>query len=197
MFVSDFCHLTTTDYTILEIMREQSLGDHDLMRSIGSRKLSNAIVMLRDQIPATVVTVGSRVRYRIDDGPSETRIIASDDYHRLVGLLPVMPISHPHGLAMLGLEEGASVVLRPRDGPAEKITVLEEASRPEAARRGYGGNERMVEGVRKHAARVLDAQRPQSARLSKPLKSEAVPLGRITPGTMRPGCLKDLPRTPM
>jgi regulator of nucleoside diphosphate kinase len=156
MFVSDVCRLTTKDYTILEIMREQSLGNDDLMRSIASRKLSNAIVMLRDQIPSTVVTVGSRVRYRIDDGPSETRIIAGDDYHGLVGLLPVMPISHPHGLAMLGLAEGASVVLRPHDGPAEKITVLEVANRRDAARRGHGGNGIMVKRVRKKAVRLSE-----------------------------------------
>jgi regulator of nucleoside diphosphate kinase len=161
MFVSDVCHLTIKDHTILEIMRDQSLGNDDLMTLIAGCKLSNAIVMLSDQIPASVVTVGSRVRYRIDDGPSETRIIASDDYHGLLGLLPVMPISHPHGLAMLGLAEGASVVLLPHDGLSEKITVLEVANQPEAARRGYGGNERMLNRVRKKAARL--SNRPQTS----------------------------------
>jgi regulator of nucleoside diphosphate kinase len=161
MFVSDVGHLTTKHYTILEIMRDQFRGDNDLMRSIASRKLSNAIVMLRDQIPASVVTVGSRVRYRMNDGPSETRIIASGDYHGLLGLLPVMPISHPHGLAMLGVTEGASVVLRPHDGPSEKITVLEVADRPEAARRGSGGTERIAKRVRRKAARL--SGRPETS----------------------------------
>jgi regulator of nucleoside diphosphate kinase len=163
MFVSDVCHLTTKDYTIVEIMHEQPFGDDDLMRSIVSRKLSNVIVMLRDQIPATVVTLGSLVTYRIDDGPAETRVVASDDYHGLLGLLPVIPISHPRGLAMLGLAAGANVVLRPHDGPAERITVLEVANQPEAARRGARQHGRVVEPVRGKAS-LLSGRREGAER---------------------------------
>ena len=154
MFASDVCQLTTKDYTILEIMREQAFGDDDLMRSILGRKLSNAIVSLRDQIPANVVTVGSRVTYRIDDRPAETRIVAGDDFHGLSGLLPVVPISHPRGLAMLGLAEGDKVTLRPHDGPAETVAVLEVVHQPEAARRDTRRREERMLPVPGRASRI-------------------------------------------
>ena len=153
MFASDVCQLTTKDYTILEIMREQPFGLDELMRSILDRKLSNAIVALRDDIPADVVTVGSRVTYRIDDGRAETRIVAGDDFHGLSGLLPVAPISHPRGLAMLGLAEGDSATLHPHDGPAETIAVLEVVHQPEAARLDSRRLDSMIEPIRR-AARV-------------------------------------------
>lgn len=155
MFVSEVCHLTTKDFTILEIMREQPFGSDDLMRSIVSRKLSNTIVMLRDQIPATIVTLGSQVTYSINDGPSETRVVADDDFHGLFGLLPILPISHPRGLAMLGVAEGASVILRPHDGPTEKITVLDVMHQPEAARRLARGYRKMAEPFPAREPRVL------------------------------------------
>jgi regulator of nucleoside diphosphate kinase len=143
MFVSDVCQLTTKDYTVLEIMLDWSTGSDELMRSILSRKLSSAIVTLRDLIPPTVVTLGSRVTYRIDNGSAETRIVGdADDMRGLVGLT-VIPISRPRGLAMLGLAEGASATLRPQNGPAEKITVLKVVDQPEAARRSRGSRPRL------------------------------------------------------
>jgi len=135
MFVSDICHLTTKDYTTLELMEQRFVGSDELMSSILRRKLSRAIVMLEDQIPPTVATLGSQVTFRVNDGPAETRMLASEDFHGLWGLLPVMPISHPHGLAIVGVAEGASVLLRPDDGPEETLTVLRIVHQPEAVRR--------------------------------------------------------------
>jgi regulator of nucleoside diphosphate kinase len=135
MFVSDVCHLTTKDYATLEIMQKRSLSGDELMNSILRRKLSRAIVMLGDQIPAAVATLGSQVTFRVNEGPAETRKLASEDFHGLAGLLPVIPISHPRGLAIMGVAEGAGVLLRPDDGPEETLTVLRVIHQPEAARR--------------------------------------------------------------
>lgn len=134
MFVSDVCHLTIKEYTIVKIMQELPFGNNDLMRSIVGRKLSNVIVMLEDQIPTTVVTLGSRVTYRIDDGPAEALVVVSDDFREPLGLLPAIAINHPKALAMLGLSVGASAILRPQKGKSERITVLEVVNPPEAAR---------------------------------------------------------------
>lgn len=91
MFLADVCHLTTKDFTTLEIMQARAFGNDGFMRSILNGKLCRAIVMLQYQIPETIVTVGSLVSYRIDDRPVETRVVANEDYHGLLGLLPVIP----------------------------------------------------------------------------------------------------------
>ena len=100
------CMLTTKDYTILEVMLERCLGLDDPMRPILQQKLHNAVVVFADDIPATVVTLNSRVAYRVNGGPAETRIVAHDDVRGLVGR--VISITIPRGLALLGLAEGQS-----------------------------------------------------------------------------------------
>jgi regulator of nucleoside diphosphate kinase len=138
MLTSESCQLTIKDYTILEAMEERFPRRDDLMRPILHQKLSNAVVMFREDIPPTVVTLNSRVTYRIDDGPAETRMIADDEMRGLVGMT-VISITQPRGLAMLGVSEGKSVILRRPDGDPEKITVVKVAHQPEAAIRRVKG----------------------------------------------------------
>lgn len=125
--------LTIKDYTILEVMLEQPTGRDDAMKAILRRKVSSATVMFRDDIPPIVVTLSSRVVFRIDDGPAETRIIAHDAMRGLVGML--LPITGPRGLALLGLGEGQSMTIPTRDGGIETLTVEKVVYQPEAARR--------------------------------------------------------------
>lgn len=134
---TDFCQLTTKDFTILEVMLERCLGQDDPLRELLRRKLDNATVMFRDDIPANVVTLSSRVAYRVDDGPAETRIVAHDEMRGMVG--SVLPISNPRGLALMGLAEGQTITIRRADGTAEKITVQEVVYQPEAAKREAEG----------------------------------------------------------
>ena len=125
--------LTTKDYTILEVMLDRHLGRDRTMTAILRRKLAGALVMFRDDIPAQVVTISSRVTYRVNGGPAETRIIANDDARGPVGMF--LPIAHPRGLALLGLAEGQSMTFVAGDGSRETMTVEEIAYQPEAARR--------------------------------------------------------------
>jgi len=131
---TDFCQLTTKDFTILEVMLERCQGQDHPLRELLRRKLDGATVMFRDDIPANVVTLSSRVSYRVDDGPVETRIVAHDEMRGMVG--SVLPISNPRGLALMGLAEGQSIVICRADGGEEKLTLQEVAYQPEAARRG-------------------------------------------------------------
>lgn len=124
--------LTTKDFSILETMLERCLGQADPLRPILQAKLSATTVVLRDDVPADVVTLNSRVRYRIDDHPAETRIVSQSEMPGMVGAL--LPISHPRGLALLGLAEGQRFTIA-RDGQDETISVLEVVYQPEAARR--------------------------------------------------------------
>jgi regulator of nucleoside diphosphate kinase len=128
----DSCQLTTKDYTILEVMQERHPRG-DTFSAILQRKISSAVVMFREDIPATVVTLSTRVAYRVNDGPAETRIVAHDEMRGLVGML--LPITNPRGLALLGLAEGQSVTIPAADGSLETLTVHEVVYQPEAARR--------------------------------------------------------------
>ncbi|WP_256753416.1 nucleoside-diphosphate kinase [Mesorhizobium sp. Mes31] len=128
----DSCQLTTKDYTILEVMQERRPA-RDAFSAILQRKISSAVVMFREDVPANVVTLSTRVAYRVNDGPAETRIVAHDEMRGLVGML--LPITNPRGLALLGLAEGQSISIPTTDGGLETLTVHEVVYQPEAARR--------------------------------------------------------------
>ncbi|MER9964468.1 nucleoside-diphosphate kinase [Mesorhizobium sp. M0045] len=133
MSTIDSCQLTTKDNTILEVMQERRPARGDAFSTILQRKISSAVVMFREDIPATVVTLSTRVAYRVNDGPAETRIVAHDEMRGLVGML--LPITNPRGLALLGLAEGQSMSISTTDGGVETLTVHEVVYQPEAATR--------------------------------------------------------------
>jgi regulator of nucleoside diphosphate kinase len=126
------CLLTTKDFAILEVMLGRCLGRDDPRRPIIAAKLATARVVLHEDIPAGVVTLNSRVRYRAGDGPAQTRVISHDEMHGLVG--SILPIRQPRGLALLGLAEGQSFAVTQNNGQATAMTVLEVVYQPEAAR---------------------------------------------------------------
>jgi regulator of nucleoside diphosphate kinase len=131
--MSHACTLTTKDYTILEVIYERCLGRDDPLRPILEAKLSGACVMFREDIPPTVVTLSSRVAYRIDGGSAETRIITHGEVNGPVG--GVLSITLPRGLALLGLAEGQSFTIERSEGSSEDIRVEQVIYQPEAARR--------------------------------------------------------------
>ncbi|MDG4892554.1 nucleoside-diphosphate kinase [Mesorhizobium sp. WSM4976] len=133
MSTTDSCQLTTKDFTILEVLRDRHPMRDEAFWAILQRKISSAVVMFRDDIPANVVTLNSRVAYRVNDGPAETRIIAHDQMRGLVGML--LPITNLRGLALLGLAEGQSISIPTAGGHLEILTVHEVVYQPEAARR--------------------------------------------------------------
>jgi regulator of nucleoside diphosphate kinase len=159
---TDVCQLTTKDFTILEVMLERCLGRDDPMREILRRKLEGATVVFRDDVAPTVVTLSSRVSYRVDDGPAETRIVAHDEMRGMVG--SVMSITNPRGLALIGLAEGQSMTIRRADGADEKLTVQEVVYQPEAAKREAATLQRG--GMPAEAPRTDPASRPQLGRRS-------------------------------
>ena len=133
MSTTDSCQLTTKDFTILEVLRDRHPMRDEAFWAILQRKISSAVVMFREDIPANVVTLNSRVAYRVNDGPAETRIIAHDQMRGLVGML--LPITNMRGLALLGLAEGQSIAIPTADDRLETLTVHEVVYQPEAARR--------------------------------------------------------------
>lgn len=125
-------HLTTKDYTILEVMLERFQGRDPVLVDLLTRKIAGAKVVFRADIAPDVATLSSRAVYRVDHGPQETRIIAHDEMRGLVGT--VIPITNPRGLALLGLAEGDSMSFKGSGGEVETVTLLKVAYQPEAAR---------------------------------------------------------------
>lgn len=127
------CRLTSKDHAILEALLERCPEPGGAYAALLARKLAGAGVWSGRDIPADVVTLDSRVLYRVDGGPAQTRILArSPAGSPVVGLL--LPLTTLRGLALLGLAEGESVTFE--EGDAEvTLSVQEVAYQPEAARR--------------------------------------------------------------
>lgn len=127
------CILTTKDYTILEVLLDRH-RDGDLpMRRLLRRKIDTAIVVFRDDVPPAVATLGSRVRYRVDDAAAETRFLAHDRMPAPKGLF--LPITTVRGLALLGLCEEQAIAVETGDAAREKIRLEQVVEQPEALRR--------------------------------------------------------------
>lgn len=71
---AEACILTTKDFTILEVMRDRCLGRDDPLAPILKRKLESATVMFREDVPAEVATLTSRVTYSVDGRDPDTRV---------------------------------------------------------------------------------------------------------------------------
>jgi regulator of nucleoside diphosphate kinase len=129
----DACILTTKDFSILEVMFDRCLGRDDPMAALLRRKLDAALVVFRDDVPGNVATLSSRVTFSVDGGAHETRVISHDRMTWPVGLF--LPMTHPRGLALLGLVEGQEFRLTGHDGRRERVRLEKVNYQPEAARR--------------------------------------------------------------
>ncbi len=150
----DTCILTAKDFTILEVMLERCLGPDEPMRALLSRKIAAASVVFQDDVPPGVATLNSRVSFRVDDRPAETRIISHDRMNAPVGLF--LPVTTLRGLAVLGLSEGQPIRFDGPVGAVETVLLQSVDYQPEAARRE---RERLLPtrtpGGRRNAFRVI------------------------------------------
>lgn len=157
MSTNPYCQLTTKDHTILETMLERC-GDRDSkLAALLRQKLKAAAVVFRDDIPPKVVTLNSRVAYRIDDGPVRTQLIVqgegSDFPHFALSIYTL------HGLALLGLAERQSIVIERADGGDETIFVEQIVFQPES---NFRGRERQMSNPISNIARLQFRRAPQS-----------------------------------
>ena len=179
---TETCILTTKDFTILEVMRERCLGSDDPLAPILKRKIESALVVFRDDVPANVATLSSRVTFRVDGREPDTRILSHDRMNSSAGLF--LPISRPRALALIGLAEGQDFILTDHDGREERV-VLETVAVPAGSGAAREGSPEQP--VRSRAAQaVADVG---SRRLLRPAAPRAHRIGRFRrPGTL--GCLK-------
>jgi hypothetical protein len=75
-----------------------------------------------ENLPVDAVSLGSRVTYRVDGAPQETRtLVLPDEVHRCRDGLSVLT---PLGTAVLGLRAGACMPFDVPGGAASEVTVL-------------------------------------------------------------------------
>lgn len=159
------CCLTTKDFSILKAMLERRIASGDVILPLLRRKLAEAAVVQAGAVKAGVVTLNSRVVFRVNGGEAETRTLVQQENRGLVGLN--LPITTPRGLSMLGMSEGQTAAIERPAGGEETILIEKIVYQPEAARRQVA--ERMhVSGE--------PAKRP-ALRLVHSVASDVQPLG--------------------
>lgn len=125
--------LTQQDHAILKRMLDECANTDDLLASALRRKLAGARIVPPETIAPDVVTISSRVAFRVDGGEEQTRVIVHEDRRLMTGL--TLPLAHPRSIAMLGLRAGCRAFVGFQDGRTETVTVVRISYQPEAARR--------------------------------------------------------------
>ncbi|RUU58864.1 nucleoside-diphosphate kinase [Mesorhizobium sp. M2C.T.Ca.TU.002.02.1.1] len=131
--LTDTCMLTTKDFTILEVMRDRRFGRDDPLTPILKRKIETAVVVFREDVPANVATLSSRITFSVDGRDPDTRILSLERMASPVGMF--LPITTLRGLALLGLVEGQPFLLTDHDGREERVVLEKVQYQPEASRR--------------------------------------------------------------
>jgi len=130
------CVLTTRDHAILATMLSTPEDIDPALLPLLRRKLSFATVVAADEIGPNVVTLNSRVRFRVDDGRTNDRIVVRGEDWGVPGM--TIPVTVPRGLALLGLAEGQGAVVARKGEPSEWLLVVKVAYQPEAGRAVWG-----------------------------------------------------------
>ncbi|MDO9127613.1 GreA/GreB family elongation factor [Parvibaculum sp.] len=122
--------LTSHDYARLELVCFEQLDLLNPMTPFVRAKLAEARVIPGTEIPGTVATLGSIVRYRIEDRMLERRILQLDARHTPNGhyLSALTPI----GLALLGRSAGDICEAELFNGAKLKIAIALVEHQPEA-----------------------------------------------------------------
>lgn len=144
---TESCILTTKDFTILEVLRDRCRAPEDPLALLLKRKLDAALVVFRDDVPANVATLSSRVNFSVDGGEPDTRVISDGSISAPVGMF--LPITNPRGLALLGLVEGQDFRFVDREGVERRVLLEKVLYQPEAVRR----EKEALEGLSRPASR--------------------------------------------
>jgi regulator of nucleoside diphosphate kinase len=100
-------------------MWERSLeGDGALMRLL-RHKLSTATILAPGDTGPRAAAIGSCIGYRLDEGPTEIRVLVRDEESASSGT--TLSIVTLHGLALLGLMEGDSITIEGAEGRSETL----------------------------------------------------------------------------
>lgn len=125
--------ITPRDLNILEDMLDHSHRDDHRLANAIRRKLRLAQIIFADDLPASIVTLGSRIAFQVDERPIEERTLVTAEQY--VPGQAHQSIASLRGIAMLGLAEGNYVEVELEDR-TETLAVIQVLYQPEAERRG-------------------------------------------------------------
>ncbi|WP_011581537.1 GreA/GreB family elongation factor [Chelativorans oligotrophicus] len=127
------CTLTTRDFETLQQMFEEHRDRNEAMTMLLRHKLETARVTRPEVTPDDVVTLNSRISFRVGNGMPETRIICRDRSRGPLGYF--LPITTIRGLALLGLTEGQMTPVSRGRSLVEILQVTAIHYQPERAAR--------------------------------------------------------------
>lgn len=124
--------LTSRDFALLENLvhnwGEPFAGAGEFIR----RKLRVATLVFPTDVPTNVVTLNSRVRFRVGNAQPEEWTIVGGPSEADFGM--TLPLASPRGLALIGAAVGQTVEARLRDCSTELLLIEALPYRPEQRR---------------------------------------------------------------
>lgn len=124
--------LTARDFALLESFSqnwgEPFPGAAEIMR----RKLAAATLVFPADVPTDVVTLNSRVRFRVGTSVVDERTIVGGPSEEVYGL--TLQLASPRGLALIGAAVGQTVEARRRGGSVEHLVIEAVPYQPEQRR---------------------------------------------------------------
>lgn len=121
--------LSAADYARLQGLMCTMIGARTPLASLVRRKLGSAVVTPARNIASTTATGGRRVRFRIDGGETEERVLTWSPLKREDGRS--LSLLAPRGLALLGLCAEEAIAYQTASGRTEFIeidTVVDDAA---------------------------------------------------------------------
>ena len=103
-------------------------------------ELERAVVVPSDEIPADIVTIGSRVIF-VDEATGKQRYVRIVDPMHADGARLEVSVLAPVGAALLGLPVGGSIDWQFPDGNTRRLRVKELIYQPESGRSYRPGRE--------------------------------------------------------
>jgi len=126
--------VTQADHDRLSDLASAALRNMPAVGEFLAEELDRARVVAPTEIAPTIVTMNSRVEFR-DDQTGEVRtatLVYPGDQDIAAGKISILT---PVGAALIGLEEGQSIVWETRSGSQKSLTVLKVLFQPEAQER--------------------------------------------------------------
>lgn len=109
--------------------RQGAPGGDTYLAAILDRKLKIARLLPERGIGPDLVTMNSRVLFRVDQMASAARVVVGGEADGMVGA--TIPITTARGLALLGLSVGQQEIVERRDGKCETLLVEAVLYQPE------------------------------------------------------------------
>lgn len=124
---------TPRDHRILTNLLRAEIRITRPLRAMLERKLARCVLVEPADMPEWVATIGSRVRYRLDGGDTQTDRLSAGDLWNGAGT--GLPLVTGRGLALIALGEGQELAFTDRDGRRRTILLEAVCYQPEAAQR--------------------------------------------------------------